>query len=167
MLEALVKVGAPSFFPYVSTIGGGTGGLCPHSQGVVNVLNGQHKFLPYVANGINWVTMDGQDVISANFSGCIMAAYKENGIAKVCHISTGDGYGDCKAAWDALKANYTNVIQFKPSDFIFNTPHERCYGLITSNMQMYTVLVQQHRAISPSGTPTRSDIKFVKIIRAY
>ncbi len=165
MLEALVKVGAPSFFPYVSAIAGGNGGLC--SLGAVSVLNGQHKFLPYVANGINWVANNGQDVISANFSGCIMAAYSDHGTAKVCHVSTGAGYGDCKAAWDALKANYNNVIQFKPSDFIYNTPHIRCYGLITSNMQMYTVLVQENRALLPNGTHSRSEMKFAKIIRAY
>lgn len=165
MLETLVKVGAPSFFPYVNTIAGGNGGLC--SQGVISVLNGRHKFLPYVANGINSVAMDGQDVISANFSGCIMAVYRDGGITKVCHISTGTGYGDCKAAWDKLKAGYSGVKEFKPSDYIFNTPHLRCYGLINSNMEMYTVLVQQHQANLPSGAHSRSDIKFVKITRAY
>ncbi len=76
MIEKLMKVGIPSFFPYSNTIAGGTGGFC--SQGVINgILNGQHKFLPFVANGINSVATQGQDVISAHFSG---ASWPRSGI---------------------------------------------------------------------------------------
>ena len=79
MLENLVRVGMPSFFPYKDIVGGGTGDLCS-LQVIGGFLNGQHKFLPFVANGINWVATQGQDVISAPFSGCIMAAFTEGGV---------------------------------------------------------------------------------------
>lgn len=165
MLENVARIGAPSFFPYVNAIAGGGGGPC--SQGVINgFLKGQHKFLPFVANGINWVASQGQDVISAHFSGCIMASYRDNGVAKVCHISTGAGFGDCKAAWDALKAQYTHVFEFRPSDFIEDTPHTKCYGLITSDVQTYSVLVNTKRIALPRGGQATSDEQFVKVVNA-
>jgi hypothetical protein len=165
MLEKLVKVGTPSIFPYSGTIAGGTGGAC--SQGVIDgILNGQHKFLPFVANGINWVASQGQDVISAHFTGCIMAAYTEGGVAKVCHVSTGE-HGDCKGAWDTLKANCSKVFAFRPSDFVGDTPHTRCYGLITSDLQVFTVLTGDSQTTLPNGTRTRSDYRFLKIAKAH
>lgn len=166
MLENLVKIGAPSFFPYVPTIGGGGGAAC--SQGVINgVHNGAGKFLPFVANGINWVASQGQDVISAHFTGCIMAAYTENGVAKVAHISTGADFGDCKPAWNAIKARSTNVFEFIPSDFVGGTAHSRCYGLITSDLQVYTILAHPKRVELAGGGFAASDLQFVKIERAH
>lgn len=165
MLEKAVVVGAPSFFPYASTIGGGNGGLC--SQGVISGFhNGKHTFLPFVAGGINCVATQGQDVISAHFSGCIMAAYQEGGVNKVCHISTGKDFGDCKAAWDKLKAGYKNVFEFRPSDMIDKEAHTKCYGLITSDLQMFTILVNPNKAALPGGGNAFSDEQFVKIAKA-
>jgi hypothetical protein len=37
------------------------------------------KFLPFVANGTNYVESQGKDVISGKFTGCIMAAYVDKG----------------------------------------------------------------------------------------
>jgi hypothetical protein len=165
MLERQAKVGTPNFFPYVGTIAGGTG--VETSQGVVNgFLNGQHTFLPFVANGINSCPMIGQDVISAHFTGCIMAVYTHNGVRKVCHVSSGE-FGDCSAAWAAIKAASTNVFEFKPSDFIGGTQFERCYGLITSDLQTFTILTASQSASIPSGQGNyRSDSKFVKVAKA-
>ncbi|HEX8794156.1 MAG TPA: hypothetical protein VF765_24605 [Polyangiaceae bacterium] len=166
MLEDLVRVGTPSFFPYVATISGGNGGPC--SQGVIDgVVNNRHKFLPFVAGGINWVASQGQDVISAHFSGCIMAAYTEGGVAKVCHVSTGATFGDCLGAWDIIKARSTNVFQFRPSDFIDNTVHSKCYGLITADLQVYTILTNPKTMAHPKGGSLRSDEQFVKIVKAH
>lgn len=166
MLEDLVRVGTPSFFPYSPLIGGGGGGPC--SQGVIHgFLKGQHKFLPFVANGINWVASQGQDVISANFTGCIMAAYNDGGVTKVAHISTGADYGDCKPAWDRLKANCKNVFEFRPSDFIGDTPYTKCYGLITADLQTYMILTHPKTLAHAQGGSVRSDEQFVKIVKAH
>lgn len=166
MLERLVTINAPAFFPYVNTIAGGTGGFC--SQGVVNGFhNNRHKFLPFVSNGINYVESQGEDVISAHFSGCIMAAYTDvDGVNKVCHVSTGADFGDCKAAWDAHKRRCTKVFEFRPSDFIGDTPHTRCYGLITADLQVYTILVKEKRISLPQGGALVADPQFVKLARA-
>lgn len=165
MLESLVRVGAPSFFPYSPTVAGGAGGLC--SINVVNgVANGAGKFIPFVANAINYVATQGQDVISAHFTGCIMASFDDNGIRKVCHVSTGSDFGDCKPAWDALKKNYTNVFEFRPSDFIGSTPHSKCYGLITADLQMYTILVQPKRVSIGGNASAAADEQFVQITKA-
>ncbi len=95
-----------------------------------------------------------------------MAAFRDNGVNKVCHISTGDDFGDCKPAWDAAKANYTNVFEFCPSDFIDNTAHTKCYGLITSDFQTYMVLTHPRQVPRPGGGHATSDEQFVKIEKA-
>jgi hypothetical protein len=166
MLENLVRVGIPSFFPYAPTVAGGPGGLC--SLNVINgVANGPGKFLPFVANGINYVATQGQDVISAHFTGCIMASFDDGGTRKVCHVSTGSDFGDCKPAWNALKKNFTNVFEFRPSDFVGSTPHAKCYGLITADLQMYTILVQPKRVPVAGGGFAAADEQFVQITKAH
>ena len=165
MLENLAKIGAPSFFPYVKTIAGGAGGFT--TQGVVEgVVGGRHKFLPFVAGGINTVASQGHDVISAHFTGCIMATYQEDGVAKVCHISTGADFGDCKGAWEAAKKRFTNVFEFRPSDFIEDTVHTKCYGLITADLKTYTVLVGSKRVALDGGGFAAADEGFVKVVQA-
>jgi hypothetical protein len=165
MLENLVRVGAPSIFPYVNMIGGGTGGLT--NQRVMDgIINGAHKFLPFVANGINWCATQGQDVISAHFSGCLMASYTDNGVNKVAHISTGADFGDCKGNWDVVKSNYTNVQEFRPSDFINGVVHDRCYGLITNDGAMYTILTLASQVARTGGGHALADAKVVLIARA-
>jgi hypothetical protein len=165
MLEDLIRVGAPSFLPDAKLIVGGTGGFC--SQGVIDgFLKGQNKYLPFVANGINSVATQGQDVVSGPFSGCVMAAYTEGGARKVCHVSTGADYGDCKPAWDTAKAGYANVVEFKPSDYIGKTPYKYCYGLITANGGKYVILVQTKSLPHPEGGSLVSDPLFVKFVKA-
>lgn len=162
MLETKVKVGVPSFFEYVPMQARGAGGLC--SVGVVtSTVGGDHKFLPFVPNGINWCATQGQDVISAHFTGCLMAYFVDNGVAKVAHISTGADFGDCKGAWDLLKRNYTNVIEFKPSDFTRGVANERCYGLITNDQRLYTILTWSDRVEIKPGHNSLADHKFVAI----
>ncbi len=166
MLQNLIKIGAPSFFPIPKNEPGGAGVAC--SVGVQTVLNGQHKFLPFVPNGINWTASGGEDVISGSFSGCIMAAYSENGVAKVAHISTGE-YGDCKPEWERIKARSTRVFEFKPSDFGADTGRVYCFGLITSDLQTFTILVSGDRVRAPSGEVAvlPAGLKFVKIEKAH
>lgn len=64
------------------------------------------RILPY-KRGQNAATpMAGDEVISGEFSGCIMGVYKDQGIAMVNHVDTQkDGLGQMpqKAAWDAMK----------------------------------------------------------------
>jgi hypothetical protein len=131
-------------------------------------LNSQHKFLPFVANGINWTATQGQDVINAKFTGCIIAVYQDGGVSKVCHISTGADYGDCKAEWDRLKAGYKNVFEFRRSDFIGDTVYTNCYGLVTSDLQTYCILTNTKRVPIPGKKDAfaASDEQFVKIVKA-
>lgn len=162
MLENLIKVGAPSFLKKpTSGHYRGDGGFCSIDVSE-KVYKGQHIYLPFVPNGINWVAMDGgHDVISAPFSGCIMATYMDKGVRKVCHVSSGD-FGDCTGAWNAAKVNFTEVREFKPSDFIGATPHDCCYGLITSNLEPYTILTQAKKHALSSGGSAFADPQFIK-----
>ena len=164
MLEDKIIVGAPSFLPDAKLIVGGNGGLC--SQGVIDgFFKGQHKYLPFVANGINNVSAQGQDVVSGPFSGCIMASYTDNGLNKVCHVSTGTDYGDCKPTWDRLKAGYTNVSEFKPSDYINNISYKYCYGMVTAQGEKYVILVNTKSFPHPGGGSLVSDAQFIKLVK--
>ena len=142
MIGRHLRVGAPSPLPITGTLGGGAGGEC--SLGVEDKLLGGSPYwhLPFVQNGINYVSMAGRDVTSYNFTGCIMATYKDGADVRVCHVSTGDGQ-DCKAAWDLIKGRAVNVFQFKPSDFIEanGAAFLGCYGLITADLQTYSITV--------------------------
>ena len=147
MIETQLRVGMPSPFPVSATVTGGTGAAC--SSGVTDqTLGGVHYWhLPFVQNGINYVSTQGRDVTSYNFSGCIMAIYTDAGDTRVCHVSTGDGQ-DCKAAWEVIKSRSKAVFQFKPSDYIETGGQSLlgCYGLITPNLQTLSITVVTDKA---------------------
>ncbi|SFU52630.1 hypothetical protein [Pseudoduganella namucuonensis] len=169
MLEKHIKVGAPSFLPYERFSGMGNGALVECEGTTKAFAFGSFKFLPFLPNAIHTVAAAGVDVISAPFSGCLMAAYTdESGRRMVCHISTGGEFGDCKAAWNDMKGRFTNVVEFRPSDLCGDTKFETCYGLITQESGCYAVLVQAQNATLPSnsGGVYKTDAKFVKLAKA-
>lgn len=95
------------------------------------------RYLPYAAGAINYCESQGVDVISAYFSGCLMARYKRGGSWRVCHVSTG-GVNDCKGVWEAIKTDPTvsDVTEFNP----FNTAISlKTLGLITNNGRRYAI----------------------------
>ena len=145
MLETLTQRGKDaSWLPVAEGKSAGTGKEC--STGIESVKD--HLYLPFVKNGINYVESKGKDVISYNFTGCIMAAYvPKGGSRRVCHVSTGAGQ-DCKAEWEKMKAGAKDVIEVRPSDHIdgklfAGTGHslKGCYGIITSDGRCFAVVV--------------------------
>lgn len=97
-------------------------------------------YIPFVPNEINFATLPSNvnfDVLSYNFSGCIMAVCVDKcGILKACHVSTGAGQ-DCIPLWNQIKSNVYRFMEFKPSDYIkvpIIRPLLGCYGLITGNI---------------------------------
>lgn len=96
------------------------------------------RFLPYSEGEINSCASQGRDVLSAYFSGCIMARYKRDGEWRVCHVSTG-GENDRKQEWAAIKNDpkVSHVTEFKPSDY--NQNSQRVLGLITSAGACYSI----------------------------
>ena len=162
MIETILKLGSVVDFPIEEAEGGG-GKIC--SRGAKKVTNGSmnYKYLPFSVNAINSVAMEGVDVISYNFTGCLMAAFKEGGTFKVCHVSTGAGQ-DCKAEWEKLKKGFTNVFEFRPSDFIETKggAFAGCYGLITSDLRTYAITVVQ---ASGSNQRTIAAITMAHLLR--
>ena len=121
-------------------------GSSMQSAGARESRQSEHKglYLPFVPNGINYVDSQGLDVISFNFSGCIMAVYEFNGSRRVCHVSTGVGQ-DCKLEWDRIKGLSQNARQFLPHEGIELVPHySGCYGLITACGNAYSVIVSMN-----------------------
>jgi len=143
MLETITKPGKDaSWLPTAEGGSAGNGKEC--SQGVKDVKG--HKYLPFVANGVNYVESNGKDVISFNFTGCIMAAYvTKAGSRRVCHVSTGSKQ-DCKGEWDRIKGEAKKVKEFKPADSIDpkklkGQALKGCYGIITSDDKCFAVVV--------------------------
>jgi hypothetical protein len=146
MIETILKEGSsPGSLPTREAGQNGTGTLCQF--GLVPGLIYGAKYLPFAKNGINWVESAGVDVISYNFTGCIMAVFTYQGIRRVCHVSTGSGQ-DCKAEWERIKKLSTNVFEFRPSDFIDTkgASFNGCYGLITNDLRTYSITIVRDNA---------------------
>ena len=79
-------------------------------------VTGDGIFVPYCPNGINYVVPNGNDVISAKFTGCWMAKYSVGGGVRVAHVAT----PECNAAWAALQGQpgFQMIAAFKPADHI-------------------------------------------------
>ena len=115
------------------------------STGAIDVEGG--IYLPFVANGINYVESQGKDVLSYNFTGCIMATYTTaGGSRRVCHVSTGSGQ-DCLGEWATIKGGARNVLAFKPHLFADIQAMQKtgqafsCFGLITATGDCYSIAV--------------------------
>ena len=144
----------------------GTGGEL--SQGTVGVTfnwtemrmfkssvphTGDGIFLPYCPNGINYAIPNGNDVISAKFTGCWMAKYTIGGGARVAHVAT----PECNAAWDALKrqTGFQMLAAFKPADHIdygkikkaadkLGDSGGEIIGIITADNKCYAIGAVKH-----------------------
>lgn len=137
----MLKVGeSPGWLPTHEAGQHGSGTLC--QIGITNAKYYGAKYVPFVKNGINWIEQGEYDVISYNFTGCLMAAFTFEKKKRICHVSTGEGQ-DCLPEWRKIKAKSVNVFEFRPSDFIdakggaFNG----CYGLITRSLQVYSITI--------------------------
>lgn len=118
------------------------------------IHEGRHKYLPFIKDRVNYVVAQNQDVISYNFSGCIMATHKRNGVRRVCHVSTG-GDGDCKESWERIKKTSSEVFEFRPHEFIdieglfkkaSTYAFVGCYGLITSDLRTFSISIGRNLA---------------------
>lgn len=142
MIERILKEGSsPGWLPTFEAGQNGTGTLC--QIGLVPRLFYGARYVPFAKNGINWVEQPaGQDVISYNFTGCLMAVFTYMGIRRVCHVSTGAGQ-DCLAEWARIKRLSTNVFEFRPSDYIETrgAALSGCYGVITGDLRGYSITV--------------------------
>jgi hypothetical protein len=164
MLEKLLRAGAPSPLLITASSMGGAGTVCTQAVQVATLGGITYKHLPFVVNGINCVDAGGCDVVSYNFSGCIMAVYKEGGAFRVCHVSTGDGQ-DCKDEWNRIKGASRSVFEFKPSDFVETGGAALLgvYGLITADLQTYAITVVQNAVMD--GTPKIAAITKARLLQ--
>ena len=164
MLEKLLTVGAPSPLLVTPSLIGGAGTVCTRDVQTRTVGAVTYKHLPFVVNGINSVDAGGLDVVSYNFSGCIMAVYKQGGALRVCHVSTGDGQ-DCKDEWNRIKAASTSVFEFKPSDFCETGGAALLgvYGLVTADLQTWAITVVQNAVMN--GGPKIAAITKARLLR--
>lgn len=163
MLENVLVIGSDAnWLPTAETMQG-TGGLCSSGDTLGNQGGVAYRYLPFAKNGINCVSQQGVDVISYNFTGCLMGVFKHNdGVVKVCHVSTGHGQ-DCKDEWQNVKAVSSNVFEFRPSDFIEanGQAFDGCYGLITNDLRTYSITV----ARAKNGARTIASVTMARLLR--
>ena len=163
MIETILTPGSSADWLPIDEADGGGGKLC--SRGVQTATapgGGKYKYLPFAANAINSVAQEGLDVISFNFTGCLMAVFNNKGTKLVCHVSTGNGQ-DCKAEWGTIKKGSINVFEFRPSDFIETKGGAffGCYGVITSDLRTFAVTVVSGK----TGQKTVSAVKMAHLLR--
>ena len=164
MIEITLQERTSCTFPRNEASAQGEGGLCSIDVETLSLGIHRYKYLPFAKNGINCVATEGLDVVSYNFTGCIMAVFDDQGTRKVCHVSTGEGQ-DCKEEWQRIKGRSFNVFEFRPSDFIDakGRAFAGCYGLITSDLQTYAITV-----VSPlihGGPPEIASIAKAHLLR--
>lgn len=125
------------------------------SEDCIHLNAPEFFYIPFVPNEINFATLPSIgnfDVLSYNFTGCIMAVcVDKRGILKACHVSTGSGQ-DCLPLWNQIKSNVSKFMEFKPSDYIRITsgrPFIGCYGLITSNnnIKCFSITIVQDSSL--------------------
>lgn len=147
MLEKLLQKGmAANWLP--TNEAGARGDGKEMSKGIeeLKVQSGKGIYLPFAPNGINFVESQGKDVISYNFTGCIMAAYTKGGQRRVAHVSTGAGQ-DCKSEWNSIAKTASSVLAFKPHEAANIGELQKagqafnCYGLITANGDCFSIVV--------------------------
>ena len=164
MLDQILTPGSSADWLPIDEAEGGGGKLCSRGAQTGTAPDGaKYKYLPFAANAINSVVQEGMDVISFNFTGCLMTVFKDGGSSKVCHVSTGAGQ-DCKAEWEKLKKGYTNVFEFRPSDFIETKGGAffGCYGLITSDLRTYAITVVKDKT---SGKKSVAAVAMAHLLR--
>jgi hypothetical protein len=62
------------------------------------------KILPYVPNSINVVGAGGDEVISGEFTGCVMSLFRHDGLLKCAHVDTNKDTSQRKA-YETLKGS--------------------------------------------------------------
>jgi hypothetical protein len=68
--------------------------------------------LPYRPGQIKTTPMQGEEVISGEFTGCIMTMFNDDGVRMCGHVCTQEGYTR-RADWDEIKGSgvYTDVVE--------------------------------------------------------
>jgi hypothetical protein len=144
MLETVLKAGSSVGWLPRGEARPGNGGTCQNDIATLTQNGFKYKYLPFAPNGINCALSQGLDVISYNFSGCIMAVFKYMGVRYVCHVSTGGGQ-DCQAAWSNVKGGYSDTVEYKPHLYLpekfKGVGSGGCYGLITNDDRAFAVII--------------------------
>ena len=119
------------------------------------------NFMPHAPGGINYYETSG-DVMSGNFTGCVMSTYSVGGKRRVAHVHTGTDAGPKKCCKTLMKdlisgATYTSVNNFKPFDggrditkataicrsSSFGANGCVTFGLVTAGNKPYTILTRK------------------------
>ena len=119
------------------------------------------NFMPHAPGGVNYFETNG-DVISGNFTGCIMSTYRVGGKRRVAHVHTGTDAGAnrcCKTFMKGLLKmhSYTSINNFKPFDGNSDATRgiDIClrsrfgangcvtFGLVTSNNKPYSIFTRK------------------------
>lgn len=119
------------------------------------------NFMPHTPGGVNYFETNG-DVMSGNFTGCIMSTYRVGGKRRVAHVHTGTDAGAdrcCKVFMKNLlkTQSHTSINNFKPFDgnrdgargidicmrSQFGANGCVTFGLVTSNNKPYSIFTRK------------------------
>ena len=111
-------------------------------------------FIPHVPGMVNFYEpLGNEDVMSGNFTGCVMATYKVNDKRRIGHVHTGPG-GCCRPAMKHEIETGLNLIKnFKPYDDgnDFNWFHDNVgydsnfttFGVVTAKNEQFSIFTKK------------------------
>ncbi|MBL4798814.1 MAG: hypothetical protein JKY50_15465 [Oleispira sp.] len=119
------------------------------------------NFMPHTPGGVNYYETNG-DVMSGNFTGCVMSTYQVGGKRRVAHVHTGTDAGPnrcCKTFMKGLIAqpSHTSLNNFKPFDGARDVTKATAicvsssfgangcvtFGLVTAGNKPYSILTRK------------------------
>ena len=112
-------------------------------------------FIPHVPGMVNFYEpLQNEDIMSGDFTGCVMSTYKVNDKRRIGHVHTGGDTGCRLAMKHAIETGLTLIKAFKPYDddrdssWIDKEVYPVCYregkgfhtfGVVTAQNEQYSI----------------------------
>ena len=169
MLMDVIKAGTTFTLDYPRPIQTpATLGFC--SLGIQKILlligNGKGQsivFIPHVPNMVNFYEpLQNEDIMSANFTGCVMSTYKVNDKRRIGHVHTGEGISCRPAMKNEIETGGLTIIKtFKPYDdedvalykkYSPKFTNFTTFGVVTAKNEQFSIFTKKPTAHSNEYT---------------
>ena len=124
-------------------------------------------FIPHVPGMVNFYEpLQNEDIMSGDFTGCVMSTYKVNDKRRIGHVHTGGDTGCRLAMKHALETGLTLIKAFKPYDdgedfalYKENSRHScnfRTFGVVTAKNEQFSIFTMK-------PTPASNEYTVIKV----
>lgn len=124
-------------------------------------------FIPHVPGMVNFYEpLQNEDIMSGDFTGCVMSTYKVNDKRRIGHVHTGGDTGCRLAMKHAIETGLTLIKAFKPYDdgedfalYKENSRHScnfRTFGVVTAKNEQFSIFTMK-------PTPASNEYTVIKV----